>query len=312
MKKRIAIFGMGGVGGYLGGFMAREFAVGNSELELIFIARGAHYKAIAENGLEMKTTLANFNAKASMVVENTDNVGVVDYIVYTTKSYDTLASIPQLLPMIGPQTVIITFMNGVDGEEILRENLAQTTIWSGCAFIVSMIDSPGVIYQDGKVVKYLFGLEGGDVSRMKEFEALCARAGLDVKYHDDIEVRVLSKLHFISAVATLTSYLNKPTGEIMSTPELKDTLRAMMQEFKDVVEADSRKLIDDVIEKNLKTVHIMPYESTSSMQRDFAAGKRCEVEALCGYIVRLGQKVNVETPLYSKMYEYIKNKQDEN
>ncbi len=312
MKTRIAIFGMGGVGGYFGGFMAKEFPVGNSEVELIFIARGAHYKAMAENGLEMKTSLGNFNAKASIITDNTDDVGVVDYIIYTTKSYDTQASISQLLPMIGENTVIITFMNGVDGQDILRENLPNTTVWSGCSFIVSMIDSPGVIYQDGQVVKYLFGLEGGDKQRMREFEALCARTQLNVKYHEDIEVRVLSKLHFISAVATLTCYLNKPTGEIMSTPELKDMLRAMMQEFKEAVEADSRQLIDDVIEKNLKTVHIMPYESTSSMQRDFAAGKRCEVEALCGYIVRLGEKTNVPTPLYSKMYQFIKNNQNEN
>lgn len=309
MKKRVAILGMGGVGGYLGGFLAKCYPVGDADVELIFIARGAHYRAISEGGLQMKTTHGNFTATPTAITDDTSTIGVVDYIIYTTKSYDTLSTISQLRPMIGPDTVIITFMNGVEGEEILREQLPQTPIWSGCAFIVSMIETPGTIYQDGKGVRYLFGYEDGDSNRMLEFEALCAKATeLNVKYHKDIEVRVWSKLHFISAVGSYTTYSGRSTGDIMSTPELRATLEAIMNEYVEVSKAADRALIDNVVERNLETVHIMPYESSSSMQRDFAAGKLCEYEALCGYIVRLGERVGVPTPLYSKMYNFIKSK----
>lgn len=312
MKKRIAIFGMGGVGGYMAGFLAKQYPIADENVEIIFIARGAHYKAMAENGLEIKSAIDSFNAKATIVTDDTTKVGVVDYIIYTTKSYDVVASVPQLLPMIGPSTVVVPFMNGVDGEELLRENLPGTTVWSGCAIIVSYIESPGVVRQDGNNVKLMFGHKDGEKDRLLELDAIFAATPISVKYHKDIEARVYTKFHLISSMATLTTYTGQTNGTIMATPELRETMRAMMVESLAVFEADSRTLIDDVIEKNLITTELTPGDSTSSMQRDFVAGRRCEVEALCGYIVRLGEKVGVATPLFSKMYEEIKRRINEN
>ena len=92
---KIAIMGTGGVGGYYGGLLAR------SGQDVTFIARGAHLAAIREKGLQVKSVFGDFAVSPSKATDNPAEVGPVDWILFTTKTYHTDEAAQAIQPMVG-------------------------------------------------------------------------------------------------------------------------------------------------------------------------------------------------------------------
>ena len=113
---RIAVMGAGGVGGCLGALLARD---GN---EVTLIARGAHLDAIRSNGLRLLQDDAGFTVNVPATSDPRE-VGPVDLVVYTVKTYHNTAAIPAIRPLVGPNTAVLTLQNGVDCHVRLRESL---------------------------------------------------------------------------------------------------------------------------------------------------------------------------------------------
>src|SRR5215470_13556741 len=105
---RIAILGSGGVGGYFGGRLAAAGA------DVSFIARGAHLAALRERGLRIESPLGDLHLPKVNATDDTATVGPVDIVVFTVKLYDSEAAIRMLPPLIGPNTLVVSFQNGVD------------------------------------------------------------------------------------------------------------------------------------------------------------------------------------------------------
>lgn len=301
---KIAIFGIGGVGGYLGGLLAAKYH-NDPQVEIIFIARGEHGAAIKEHGLTLYSTMGEIHAVPDLVTDNPAECGEVDYLLYCTKSYDVENSIASVRGFLGEKSVLVPFLNGVDGEQKIREMLPSVTVWSGCVFIVSEKMAPGVIRQGGGIAKYFFGGDNSD-KRLPEFEKICQDANIEMIYDRDIERRVWEKFSFISAVASFTTYLGKSVGEIMASDRLRETLQKIMCEFIQMAECKGIKLSDNLLEKNMSIVLKMPSDATSSMQRDYAVGNKSEVESLTGYVVRAAKECGAEVPLYNEIYSKIK------
>ena len=144
MKTRIGILGLGGVGGYFGGLLAKAYSK-SEEVEIVFIARGETQKAIAENGLKIITDSTETIVRPKIVSNNPDEIGVLDYLICATKTYDIKESLTLIKPCIVPETVILPLYNGVDAPERIRKIFPENDILQGCVYIISMIFSPGTI-----------------------------------------------------------------------------------------------------------------------------------------------------------------------
>ena len=144
MKTRIAVVGTGGVGGFLGGLLAR-FYEHSDEAEIYFVSRGQALRNIRERGLLVDAQEGRFTARPKAATDSPAEIGEMDYVLYCTKSYDVEGAVGQLLPCIGPHTVVLPFMNGVDGAERIRRMLPATEVWDGCVYVVAYIVSPGHI-----------------------------------------------------------------------------------------------------------------------------------------------------------------------
>ena len=105
---RIAIVGSGGVGGYFGGRLA---AAG---VDVTFLARGAHLEALRTRGLRIESPNGNPLFPHFLTTADPSTIGAVDVVFFAVKLYDTESAIPLLPPLIGPETVVIPFQNGVD------------------------------------------------------------------------------------------------------------------------------------------------------------------------------------------------------
>ena len=124
---RIAVVGSGGVGGYFGGRLA---AAGS---DVTFIARGAHLEALRMRGLIVHSPLGDARLPRVNVTERTSDVGPVDIVFFTVKLYDTDRAAAVLPPLVGPETVVISFQNGVDSVATLTNAVGRDRTAGGTA-----------------------------------------------------------------------------------------------------------------------------------------------------------------------------------
>ena len=87
MKTRIAVVGTGGVGGFLGGLLAR-FYEHSGEVEVYFVSRGQALRNIRERGLLVDAQEGRFTARPKAATDSPAEIGEMDYVLYCTKSYD--------------------------------------------------------------------------------------------------------------------------------------------------------------------------------------------------------------------------------
>lgn len=300
MKTRIGILGLGGVGGYFGGLLAKEYHKSDA-VEIIFIARGETKKAIQESGLKIVTDDSEIIVFPDLVSNNPDEIGVLDYLICATKTYDIEESLLSLKNCIKPETVILPLYNGVDAQERIQKLYPKVEVLQGCVYIISMIFSPGTIRKIGFFEKLFFGSKTASFSKLEELNLILQKAKIESYLVEKIEETVWEKFIFISALASATSYLNQNIVQILSNSESKITYIELLHEIEDVARAKGLKLPHDIVGQTIVKLEKSPKEATSSMHRDLLAGKNTEALSLTQFVVNEGKKHGVKTPLYEKI-----------
>lgn len=304
-KIKIAIVGLGGVGGYYGGMLANHFE-DNPEFEVYFVARGAHLQKMQENGLTLITETGTFQVHPALATDKVEEIGIVDYIIMTPKSYDLESTVNQIKPMVGPETVILPLLNGIDNSSRIRELLPEAEVWQGCCYIVARLNEPGVVESSGNVHRLQFGYELQQTDqRLRTFEGWLKEAGIDAYYHEDIMKIIWTKFFFISATASLTSYFDVSFGALLTDEVRKTTLQNVLEELFQVANAEGAGVEHEVVDKVVRQLEKLPFETTASMHSDFKAGKNTEVHGLTGSVVKLARKNGIAVPAYETVFEEL-------
>ncbi|WP_431121059.1 ketopantoate reductase family protein [Flagellimonas flava] len=306
---RILIAGIGGVGGFFGGLLAKQFE-DSPRVEVSFLARGAHLKKIQEAGLTVIEGEEQFVAVPKLASDNASEIGEVDYIIVCTKSYDLEQTIEQLAPCIGPQTVILPLLNGVDCRDRIQKLLPNNLVCDGCVYIIARLSRPGVVENLGNIKKLFFGMEGGSDARLYALENMLRMAGVAVTLTPHIEKMIWEKFVFISVMATATTYFDAPVGPILADTEKRNTTIALVNEVAQVAQAKGIAISTNMPEKVLAKLETLPGTATSSLHSDFQHKKTdTEVESLVGYVVTAAQLFSVEVPTYQKLYVEIQGRE---
>ncbi len=292
---RIAVVGAGGVGGYIGA----KLSLSGRDDEVIFVARGEHAETIREKGLRVIEDEGELTAHPSAVVTADALEGSVDLLLLCVKSYDIADALTALRPAITQKSIIIPFANGVEHSAAIA-SMADARILNGCAYILSHIEAPGVIRKQGKVFAAVFG---GESEATAEVAALFDAAGLRCKTPENIEEAVWKKYLFISAFAALTTYYDMSIRRVYE--KHGDEAQALLEEIAAVARARGVDIAAET-EKALKTAAGLPEEASTSMHLDFQHRRRNELETLCGYIVREGERHGVATSVMKKIYDALK------
>ena len=155
---KIAIIGLGGVGGYYGGKLA-QLMDSNQDLQVYFVARGAHLHAMRQSGLQLKLA----EDGKTHIIYPTDTfmsiseLPIVDLVLIAVKSYDLEEVVVQLKDKIHSKTEILPLLNGVGIYERVRAILPDAIIYPACIYILSWIEKPGVVVETGGSPKLIFG-----------------------------------------------------------------------------------------------------------------------------------------------------------
>ena len=304
-KTRIAVVGLGGVGGYYGGLLAHKY-YRSEQVEVIFVARPATERAIKDNGLKLITPVEERIAYADVVTSQPELIEPVDILICATKSYDLEGALRPLKYCITSNTSILPLLNGIDAKERIARIFPGVDVWEGCVYIVSRLVAPGIVQVTGNINKLYFGSVEAATEKQTLFEKLCLDAGIECYLSPNITQTVWEKFLFISPMATATSFFNLSIGEVLANQEYKQLFIGLIEELKSVADKMNIPLAQNIVSKTVFRAESLPFETTSSMHSDFKKGGKTEVETLTGYVVRLSEKTGVAAPAYTKAYAKLK------
>lgn len=297
---KIGIMGTGGVGGYFGALLHRAGE------PVRFIARGDHMRAIRANGLRIESVLGDFTIEAH-ATDDAAEVGVVDLIIFGVKSYDTEAAAEQMRPMVGPATTILCVQNGVDNEDKLAAIHGARAVLPGVVHIFSVVREPGVIAQTGGPRNITFGEPDGSITpRVERIFETFRKADINCTRSTRIIADLWEKFILICALGGMAALTRLTIGEIRACPEAWTMFRRVMEEVATVAWAKGIPIASNAVEQTMQFCAGMSPGSRASLYHDLAAGRRLELDALAGAVVRFGEAVGVATPMNRAIYAALK------
>ena len=301
---RFAILGSGAVGGYYGAKLA------HAGHDVTFIARGAHLAAIREHGLQIRSPMLGDFAVRAAAEEDTANIGPVDVVLVAVKAYDNDTALPRLGPMIGPQTTVLTVQNGVDSAREVAAHVGEAAVIGGPTYIATALSAPGVIEQTGTHRRIVFGEVFGALPRMTDrvrriHEAL-AGADIQAEAVEDGRVPIWEKFIFLVPLAGFTGATRLPIGPVWADPVIRARFLDAAREVEQVARAEGVPVASDIVERIGPYIEGIPGTMRSSLLIDLSQGKRTEVEALQGAVVRRAANANVPVPIMSTLYAVLK------
>jgi 2-dehydropantoate 2-reductase len=289
---RIAIVGSGGVGGYFGGRLAATGA------DVTFIARGAHLDALRSGGFRLQSPKGDLHLPRVNATDDPGTIGTVDVVFFTVKLYDTDAATRLLPPLVGPETVVVPFQNGVDSVETLTRAVGHAHVAGGTAYVAAVIAEPGLVLHTA-MDRLIFGeLDGRRSPRLERLLAACEPAGFQATLSDHILIDIWSKFVRLSVFSGMTAVTRCPLGPLRDDPELLAMLQAAAMETMAVARASGVPLPAEVLGEMMTMVRGLPPQAKSSMLEDLERGKRLELPWLSGAVVRIGREHGVDTPIH--------------
>ena len=289
---KIVMMGSGGVGGYFGA----RLAAGGADVH--FVARGAHLDAMRSQGLTIEGGPSPLHLSRVQATSDPSSIGPADFVLMGVKLWDTADAIEQIKPIVGPQTTVISFQNGVLKDRYLIDAFGAPRIMGGVGYVATTIDRPGVIRQTGPMQRLLFGeLDGKSSDRGQRLLDACLKGGIAAQLSPDIRREIWQKYVFLVGLSGTTTTIRKPIGPIRENPQTRAFLLDVMREVVAVARAQGIDLPSDYAEQRLVLADDVAHDMTSSMHHDLERGNRLEVRWLSGGVVELGEGVGVPTPL---------------
>jgi 2-dehydropantoate 2-reductase len=299
---KIAVMAAGGLGSYYGALLARD---GHG---VTFITRGAHLKAIRENGLTIKSVHGDFTIKPAQATDNPAEVGAVDWIIFSVKTYDNARAAQAMKPLIGANTTVVTFQNGVDNHDQIGAVVGREHVIVAPTQIASNVTAPGVIEQKSPFrVSFVGEVYGqGLTLRVTQFAEILKRTGVDATAVADGRPPLWHKFVFLASASGLATLARTEPYVLFQTTEARALLRAAMEEIGAVAIANGVTMDADIVERQYNFTLNWKPGVKPSMQLDLEAGKRLEIDALSGAVVCLGAAKNVPTPVHQTIYVALK------
>lgn len=310
---KIAIVGAGAIGAFLGAKLAL------SGVDVYLIARGPHLREMQANGVRVRSPEGDFEAHPTATGDY-ESIGPVDYVFLTVKAHSLTAIAPNLAPLLGPETAVVSAQNGIpwwyfqshggpfDGQSIesvdpggvIAKAIDPSRIIGCVVYPSTVIVEPGVIeHIEGN--RFSIGeLDGTSSDRCKRLAAALIGSGLraPVRGHirHDMWVKLLGNVVF-NPMSALTG---ATLVEMVTHPETNALVRAVMEEADAVAEGLGVRL-SLTIDQRMEGAKKVGAHKTSMLQ-DLEAGRPMELESVVGVVIELGEKLGLPMPHTKTLY----------
>jgi 2-dehydropantoate 2-reductase len=289
----VAVLGPGGVGGLVAG------ALDWAGTDVVVVARDSTAQVIAERGLRVDSvSLGKFVAHPRATERLQEPVEV---LIVATKASGLQAALERIA--VQPK-LVLPLLNGLDHIAVLRERFGTDAVLAGTIRVEADRPEPGVIVHTSQFL--LVEMASHDLTAragMQSLEQALKAAGVSVRVQASEAQVMWSKLVRLNALACTTSAFDKLLGEIRSTPELRAALVGAIEEGCAVGQAEGAEDVEEAIALGeLEKAHDT---LGSSMQRDIAAGREPELDAIPGSVLRAAGRHDLQCPVIERLVAMI-------
>jgi 2-dehydropantoate 2-reductase len=314
---KILIAGAGAIGAYVGAKMAR------AGLDVTLFARGAHLRAMQQRGVQVKSPDGDFEARPK-IAEKLEDVGPVDVVFLAVKAHGLPQLAPQLVPVLGPDTTVVSTQNGVpwwffqgfggslagirlervDPDGVITAALEPRRVVGSIVYFATEVIEPGVVLHiEGNRIS-LGEPDGSRSDRIRRIaEALIAagfRCPITTRIRHEIWVKILGNAVFnpISALTGAT------VVQMARDPQVSILARNIMGEVEEIGNQMNLELPITIDQRMAGAEKVG--EHKTSMLQDLEAGRPIELEAVVGELVKLGERLNIPVPHTRAVYACTK------
>lgn len=296
---RIAVLGVGGVGGYFGGRLAE------AGRDVVFLARGRQRDALRERGLRIQSPAGDVHLPR---VATEPAPKAFDLVLLGVKAWQVPEAAHTVAELLQPGGAVVPLQNGVEAAEQLAAVVGRGRVVAGLCRIVAFVAEPGVIRHAGVEprieVGQMDGPAGEGVARVRE--AFSGARGVSVAASDDIRKALWEKFLFIAPVSAVGAVTRQAVGAWRGVAETRALLAAAMQEVESLARARGVALDAECVARTLAYVDGLPADATASMQRDVAESRPSELDSQVGAVVRLGREAGLATPASTFLYAALR------
>ncbi len=298
---RIAVIGVGAVGGYFG---ARLAQAGEN---VIFVARGDTLQVLRSQGLRLDSVRGDLRLSPVNVADDASQIGVVDVVLVAVKTWQVSEAARAIVPLVGKSTIVLPLQNGVEAAAQLAEILGAEHVCCGLAKIFSLLAGPGHIRHVGIDPYIALGeCDNRQTERLQKLQQILQHAGIKVEIPPDITAALWEKFLFVASWGGIGAVSRAPIGVIRTLPHTRRLLEQAMHEIFNVARARNVDLQKDIVARSMQFIDSLPPAGTTSMQRDIAEGRPSEIDAWNGAVVRFGDEAGVDVVLHKFIYDCLR------
>lgn len=301
---KLTVVGIGGIGGLLSGPLVRQYGD-----HITLVARGRRGEALRSKGLTLHSEMyGEFTVQPAAVVETPEALPVQDVVLVCVKNGQLPQVARQIAPIVGPETIVLTVMNGVTAGTNLRRALGKGIVLESVIYTVSSAGADYSITQLGNFTHLFTGAAPGDEAGEKAARVLhdlFAGAGIDCRVAADVDAAIWTKFVLNCAYNVATARWSCNIGAIKADEKRMADCRALMAEARAVGVARGVALPENLVDRQMHRVETTADASTSSLSRDFAVGRAGELEVFCGDVVRMADEAGVDVPVTREYYQAL-------
>jgi 2-dehydropantoate 2-reductase len=293
-RVKILVFGAGAMGSFFGGLLSKHH-------DVLLIGRPDHVTAIREHGLRIsgKTPMIARPDAATAVPANARP----DFVFVTTKAYDTAKAMPTL-QRFSDRSVFVTLQNGLGNADAIAKTARR--VIAGTTTIGVMFVGPGEVRHGGigdAIIGAWSHVDEGDLVRLRD---VLAEAGIVVTVTSDIRTELWSKLVVNAAINPLAAIASVPNGRLVRDKRLLEVMDAVSREAIAVAKAEGAKVDAEELRRRIALVAKRTAANRGSMLQDLDRGRRTEVDAIVGPIVRAAGRHRIPVPLNQALYAIVR------
>lgn len=306
-NKKIAVVGVGGVGGFLAGVIGTVYGE-----QLTLVARGERLLALKERGLILHSDQRGEICVHPHAVVSAQELEEQDFIFLCVKNYSLEEACAQIRHAVGENTVVIPVMNGVDPGDRARSALGRGIVVDSLIYIVAFAEKDASITHQGDFARMRIGIKNADARErlaVLQVSEILEHAGVEHLVADDIELEIWRKYILNCAYNVATAAYDNNIGQLRADSDKAKEFEDLVTEAYEVARAKGVAVRPEHrLEFFDRFHHVYRADATSSLQRDLNAGKCSEIETFSGYLVREAARLGVAAPVSEKMYDLLRQR----
>ena len=299
---KIAILGAGAMGSAIGALLHEA---GNA-VTLIDVSPST-LEAIRARGLSIQDKAGNKRIVHVKITDEPAGIGVVDLVIVFVKCYHTDAAVKGAMPIIGPNTTVLSLQNGWGNGPRIAELVGRERVVLGVCYHSASVLTPGQVLHAGQGKTFMGELDGSDSARLQSIVKTFNAAGIAVEPSGHVLREIWSKLALNVATLPTSSSVRISADRLLETPEMVALMKDLLREVVAVANAQNIPLdFDERWSAITGLLRKLAPGTKGSMHQDVENRRRTEIDVMCGAIVEAGSRLNIPTPCNRAMIGLIK------